>query len=48
VELTEGELAFAPIISALRGVVEDGRAQEALEGPMRSALAALWPVAGAD
>jgi len=48
VELTEGELAFAPIISALRGVVEDGLAQEALEGPMRSALAALWPVAGAD
>jgi DNA-binding CsgD family transcriptional regulator/tetratricopeptide (TPR) repeat protein len=48
VELAEGELAFAPIISALRGVVEDGGALEGLEGPMRSALAALWPVAGAD
>jgi predicted ATPase len=48
VELAEGELAFAPIISALRGVVEDGRALEGIEGPMRSALAVLWPVAGAD
>ena len=48
VELAEGELAFAPIISALRGVIEDGGALEGLEGPMRSALGALWPVAGAD
>ena len=48
VELAEGELAFAPIVSALRGVIEDGRALEGVEGPMRSALGALWPVAGAD
>jgi len=48
VELAEGELAFAPIISALRGVIEDGGALEGIEGPMRSALGALWPVAGAD
>jgi DNA-binding CsgD family transcriptional regulator/tetratricopeptide (TPR) repeat protein len=48
VELAEGELAFAPIIAALRGVVEDGKALEGIEGPMRSALAALWPVAGVD
>jgi predicted ATPase len=48
VELAEGELAFAPIISALRGVVEEGSVLEGIEGPMRSALAALWPVGGAD
>lgn len=48
VELAEGELAFAPIISALRGVIEDGGALEGLEGPMRSALGALWPLAGPD
>jgi predicted ATPase len=48
VELAEGELAFAPIISALRGVIEDGGALEGIEGPMRSALGALWPVAGPD
>jgi len=48
VELAGGELAFAPIISALRGVIEDGLALEGIEGPMRSALGALWPVAGAD
>jgi hypothetical protein len=47
VELAEGELAFATIISALRGVIEDGRALDGIEGPMRSALGALWPVAGA-
>jgi predicted ATPase/DNA-binding CsgD family transcriptional regulator len=48
VELAEGELAFAPIISALRGVIGDGRVLEGVEGPMRSALATLWSVAGAD
>src|ERR1700756_5362560 len=48
VELAEGELAFAPIISALRSVVADGRVLEGLEGPMRSALGALWPVVGID
>lgn len=46
-ELAEGELAFAPIIAALRGVMEDGGSLEGLEDPLRSALAALWPVAGA-
>ncbi|MBV9606946.1 MAG: AAA family ATPase [Solirubrobacterales bacterium] len=47
VELAEGELAFSPIISALRGVMADAAALEGLGGPVRSALAALWPVAGA-
>ena len=47
VELAEGELAFSPIISALRGVMADAAALEGLEGPLRSALGALWPVAGA-
>jgi hypothetical protein len=44
VELAEGELAFLPIISALRGVMADEAALEGLGGPLRSALAALWPV----
>ncbi|HEX4283098.1 MAG TPA: AAA family ATPase [Solirubrobacteraceae bacterium] len=47
VELAEGELAFSPIISALRGVMADAAALEGLGGPLLSALAALWPVAGA-
>ena len=47
VELAEGELAFSPIISALRGVMADAAALEGLGGPLRSALAALWPVPGA-
>jgi hypothetical protein len=47
VELAEGELAFSPIIAALRGVMADAAALEGLGGPLRSALAALWPVPGA-
>ena len=47
VELAEGELAFLPIIAALRGVMAEEAALEGLGGPLRSALAALWPVAGA-
>jgi len=35
VELAEGELAFSPIISALRGVVEDGETLEGLSDPLR-------------
>ena len=46
VELAEGELAFAPIISALRGVVEDGEALDGLSDPLRGALAALWSLPG--
>lgn len=48
VELGEGELAFAPVISALRGVMEDSKALEGLGTPLRSALAALWSVPGAS
>ena len=47
VELAEGELAFSPIISALREVMEDAEALQGLSDPLRSALAALWPVPGA-
>ena len=47
VELAEGELAFAPIISALRGVMQEPASVEWLEGAQRSALASLWPVVGA-
>jgi class 3 adenylate cyclase len=41
VELAEGELAFAPIVSALRPVIDDQ-----LEPPLRATLAALWPSLG--
>jgi DNA-binding CsgD family transcriptional regulator/tetratricopeptide (TPR) repeat protein len=47
-ELAEGQLAFSPIISALRGAMEDAQALEGLGAPLRSALAALWPVAVAS
>ena len=47
VPLADGELAFAPVISALRDVVEDPASWEGLETPLRSALAALWPALGA-
>jgi tetratricopeptide (TPR) repeat protein len=43
----EGELAFAPVISALREVVEDPASSQGLDAPLRSALAALWPALGA-
>ncbi len=46
VELAGGQLAFSPIISALRRVMEDAEALEGLGAPLRSALAALWQVAG--
>jgi DNA-binding CsgD family transcriptional regulator/tetratricopeptide (TPR) repeat protein len=46
VELAEGQLAFSPIISALRSVIEDAETLEGLGAPLRSALAALWQVAG--
>jgi len=47
VELADGELAFSPIISALRGVMESDDALEGLGWRLRSALGALWPVPGA-
>jgi class 3 adenylate cyclase/tetratricopeptide (TPR) repeat protein len=46
VEVAEGELAFAPIVAALRPVMEDREAVASLEPPLRSALAALWPTLG--
>ncbi len=46
VDLAEGELAFAPIVSALRPVMDDGDAAAQLEPPLRSTLAALWPSLG--
>ncbi|MBV9165303.1 MAG: AAA family ATPase, partial [Solirubrobacterales bacterium] len=45
-ELAGGELAFAPIVTALRPVVDDRNAVEQLEPPLRSTLAALWPSLG--
>jgi DNA-binding CsgD family transcriptional regulator/tetratricopeptide (TPR) repeat protein len=46
--VADGELAFSPIISALRDVMGDAAALEGLEPPLRAALAALWPVAAAS
>ena len=45
VEVAEGELAFAPIVAALRPVMNDREVHE-LERPLRAALAALWPALG--
>jgi class 3 adenylate cyclase/tetratricopeptide (TPR) repeat protein len=46
VEVAEGELAFAPIVAALRPVMNDGDAVHDFEPPLRAALAALWPALG--
>jgi class 3 adenylate cyclase len=46
VDLAEGELAFAPIVAALRPVMEDGNAPSELQPPLRATLAALWPSLG--
>jgi hypothetical protein len=46
VQLAEGELAFAPIVAALRLVIEDAQLLAGLEPALREAVAALWPVAG--
>jgi DNA-binding CsgD family transcriptional regulator/tetratricopeptide (TPR) repeat protein len=42
-QLAEGELAFAPIVGALRSVIEDAELLDTLEPALRSAIAALWP-----
>jgi DNA-binding CsgD family transcriptional regulator/tetratricopeptide (TPR) repeat protein len=44
IQLAEGELAFLPMISALREVMEDGAVLAGLSDPVRSVLAALWPI----
>ena len=45
VEVGEGELAFSPIVAALRPVM-GSRTVQNLEEPLRRALAGLWPVLG--
>ncbi|MBV9311069.1 MAG: AAA family ATPase, partial [Solirubrobacterales bacterium] len=45
-ELADGELAFAPIVSALRPVMDDPMGVGQLEPSLRGALAALWPSLG--
>ena len=44
--LAGGELAFAPIVAALRSVMLDPEVLAGLEPALRAALGALWPVAG--
>jgi DNA-binding CsgD family transcriptional regulator/tetratricopeptide (TPR) repeat protein len=46
--LAEGELAFAPIVAALRPVMLDPEVLAGLEPALRSALGPLWPVAGSE
>jgi hypothetical protein len=46
--LAEGELAFAPIVAALRSVMLDPEVRTRLEPALRAALGALWPVAGSE
>jgi predicted ATPase len=46
--LAEGELAFAPIVAALRSVMLDLEMLVGLEPALRTALAALWPMAGSE
>ena len=45
-ELAEGELAFAPIVAAMRPVMDRRYGVDGLEMPLRSALASLWPSLG--
>jgi ATP/maltotriose-dependent transcriptional regulator MalT len=44
-QLAGGELAFAPIVSALRPVIEDAELLADLDPALRSAVGALWPAA---
>lgn len=46
VEVAEGELAFAPIVAALRPVMKDGEPCTASSRRSGPALAALWPNLG--
>jgi DNA-binding CsgD family transcriptional regulator/tetratricopeptide (TPR) repeat protein len=46
--LAEGELAFAPIVAALRSVMLDPEVLAGIEPALRAALGALWPAAGSD
>ncbi len=46
VEVADGELAFAPIVGALRPVMNNQGVVRGLEPPLRAALAALWPAVG--
>jgi len=46
--LAEGELAFAPIVAALRPVMLDPEVLAGLGPALRAALGALWPVAGSE
>src|SRR5215472_4959299 len=46
--LVGGELAFAPVVAALRSVMLDPEVLAELEPALRGALGALWPVAGSE
>src|SRR5262249_54600099 len=46
--VAEAELAFAPVVAALRSVIEDLDLLAALEPTLRAAIGALWPAAGSS
>src|SRR5262245_41833168 len=46
--LAEGELAFAPIVAALRSVMLDPEVLAGLEPALRAAMSALWPAAASE
>lgn len=49
VDLGEGELPYAPLVGALRGLLRDGHpALDALPVPLRAALGAMLPGLGGD
>lgn len=48
VELAEGQLAFAPIVGALRAVIADPELLAGLDPVLRSALGAVWSAPGSS
>jgi predicted ATPase len=46
--LAEAELAFAPIVAALRAVIEDAGVLADPDSALRSAVGALWPAASLE
>jgi predicted ATPase len=45
-ELSDGELPYAPVVTALRPVLHEQVSADVLTGPERQALSRLWPELG--